>query len=354
MPILRLDFRLRAEAPVTLPPFLGSTLRGAFGNALKKVFCFVPHETTENCWFAEACPYQYIFESKNLGNIPSYELHNMLRGQKEFPHPYVLIPPAPVPKIRLNSMQEMRPDRNFNDDFQPNRFSRGESLNFSLLLIGKAVRHWAHVLVAVRLLASNGLGEDAARAPFSLTAAFAHDAKGRNLEIFSEENKRVMTQEVAPVNLAQLVGLKIENLKDRMLSSGENKLKIEFLTPTSQRILLQGKATGQLGFSSLIKKITERIEFLTFLHSERPQKIDYRSVLTETEDFCLTDNSLHFYRYKQHSERQARMIQRDVFLGNISYQGEKLKKMLPFLKAGEILSVGADTPHGFGRFIIEV
>jgi hypothetical protein len=63
---LLLTFRLQARESVVLPPFLGSTLRGAFGAALKKVFCFVPHGECGRCWFYEACPYQYIFESPNL------------------------------------------------------------------------------------------------------------------------------------------------------------------------------------------------------------------------------------------------------------------------------------------------
>jgi len=351
--ILRLDFRLRAEASVVLPPFLGSTLRGAFGRALKQVFCFVPHEDTENCWFAEACPYQYIFESKNLGTIPADELHTFLKGQKEFPHPFVLIAPAPVKKSRPPTPENPNRAVNFNDDYQPNHFSAGETLDFSLMLMGKAARNWAHVLVAVRLLAANGLGESHARVPFDLVEAFAHNADGRQLEIFSRENPRVSAYGVSAVKLEQVVNLEIGALENGGRRQDEESLQIEFLTPASRRILLEGTASGQLGFADLIKKITRRLELLAFLHAEPSQKIDYRPVLADAENVRIIDKSLRLYFYEQYSERQERKVRRDVFLGEILYRGDCLKEFLPFLKAGELLNVGADTTHGFGRFVIQ-
>lgn len=351
---MRLDFSLRAEAAITLPPFLGSTLRGAFGAALKQVFCFVPHEDTEDCWFREACPYQYIFESKNLGNLPPDELHPKLKGQREFPHPFVLIPSAPVKKRRDQTSEHLSSEKNFNEDYQLNHFSTGETLNFSLLLIGKAVHHWAHVLVAVRLFAANGLGEEYARVPFTLIKAFAHDARGKSIEIFSRENPRLSSHGVAAVKLEQIVNLEIGILQERMRNQNTDCLHVEFLTPTARRILLDGKTAGQLNFTSLIKKITERLEFLACLHAEPSQRIDYRPVLIGAEDIQVTDKSLRFYLYEQRSKRQEKKIPRDVFLGRMSYQRENLEEFLPFLAAGEILNVGADTVAGLGRFVIHI
>ena len=350
--ILRLDFRLRAEASVVLPPFLGSTLRGAFGRALKQIFCFVPHGECDRCWFRQACAYQYIFESKNLGTIPVAELHTFLKGQKEFPHPFVLIPPAPVSKSRPFPPEQTERVKNFNEDYQSNHFCAGDTLDFSLLLIGKAAQSWAQVVVAVRLLAERGLGEEATRVPFSLILAMAHDAGGRSLEIFSRENPHVSTHNVSAVKLEQVVNLEIEILKRSRQTSEESSLHVEFITPASRRILLEGSANGKLDFTDLLKKITRRLELLAFLHGEPSQKIDYRPVLAGAENVRVADQILNLYHYEQHSERQERKVRRDVFLGKVSYRGNGLEKFLPFLKAGEILNVGADTTHGLGRFAL--
>src|SRR5258708_7487410 len=47
--ISRYQLRLRARKPVTLPRYLGSTLRGAFGHALKEAVCVVGHRDCDRC-----------------------------------------------------------------------------------------------------------------------------------------------------------------------------------------------------------------------------------------------------------------------------------------------------------------
>ena len=47
----RYELRLRAEEVCSLPAVLGSTLRGAFGHALKKTVCVMPHRDCERCIF---------------------------------------------------------------------------------------------------------------------------------------------------------------------------------------------------------------------------------------------------------------------------------------------------------------
>ena len=351
--ILSLSFRLQAQASVMLPPFLGSTLRGAFGAALQRVFCFVPHETTDDCWFREACPYQYIFESKNLGVIPKNELHAHLKGQKEFPHPFILLAPDPVKKRQTKISATERREKDFNDDFQFSHFAAGEVLDFSIILIGKAIRHWAHVLTAVRLFAEEGLGEENKRTAFKLVEAFTHDSQGVSLRVFSGEDARLSTRDVAPIKLAWIANLRVQILKEELRGRGqdESRLQIEFISPTSRRILLnEGK---KITFFDLLKKIIERLEHLASLHAEPVQKIDYRPLLAEAENVRTIAESLQFYRYRQRSNRQERGIPRDVFLGEAVFGGEELNEFLPFLAAGELLNVGSTTAAGLGKFIIK-
>jgi hypothetical protein len=47
----RYELRLCAEETCSLPAFLGSTLRGAFGHALKKTVCVMQHRVCERCIF---------------------------------------------------------------------------------------------------------------------------------------------------------------------------------------------------------------------------------------------------------------------------------------------------------------
>ena len=52
-------------SPLRPHPFIGSTLRGAFGVALKKVVCINPSYTCEGCFARENCLYYDFYEARN-------------------------------------------------------------------------------------------------------------------------------------------------------------------------------------------------------------------------------------------------------------------------------------------------
>lgn len=61
--IARYDLCLRAVTPVRLPPFAGSTLRGAFGSTFKRMVCVERHGECPRCLLRKQCAYPYIFET---------------------------------------------------------------------------------------------------------------------------------------------------------------------------------------------------------------------------------------------------------------------------------------------------
>jgi len=349
LPLLYLTFRLQARESVMLPPFLGATLRGAFGNSLKKVFCIVPHRECQRCWFIEACPYQYIFESPNF--IPKHANHPLLKGQAEVPQPFVLLPPNPLSKKNYRNRISDRNDQvNFNTGFAGNHFSAGESLEFSMILIGKATSFWAQVVVAVRLLAEYGLGEK--RIPFSLVKAFAHDEHGNRLKVFDAEMKTISGYGIGPVSLSAIAGLRVNEMQNLLSAEKDKVLEIEFLTPT--RIRNTQRNAAPISFQDIIRKITERLEFLAFLHPMHSQKIDYRPLTQQAAGFSVVSDNIKHYIFEQYSNAQASKTRRECFLGKISYKGDGVEAFLPFLVAGELLNVGANTSYGFGKYLFSI
>jgi len=133
--ILRLSFTLAAEGPGTLPPYLGSLLRGALGHALRRIGCGTSCASTHR-----DCPYGRLFEPF-AGRRQPY-----LAGEPVAPRPYVIEP------------------RSAGGDVDP-----GDPLIFDLLLIGSARELRAAVSAAVHDLAPAGLG--ARRIPFRLVEA---------------------------------------------------------------------------------------------------------------------------------------------------------------------------------------
>jgi hypothetical protein len=84
--ISRYRLVLRAAELASLPAFLGSTLRGAFGHALKDAVCVMHHRNCDRCMVADRCLYPYLFET----SPPEHA--SQLKGQQQAPHPFILTP----------------------------------------------------------------------------------------------------------------------------------------------------------------------------------------------------------------------------------------------------------------------
>lgn len=202
--ISRYELRLRAEEACSLPPFLGSTLRGAFGHALREAVRVIDGHDCDGCGSASPCAYHYLFETPVPPGIPQ------LRGQREAPVPFILSPPVvhnPVkrvwrmPSLRADSVaarssiaqssirnpQSLRTSAErggfartassgqaslSNPQFEitsvafpdsPRRFRPGDTLSFDLTLIGRATALIDYVVQAIELMARRGLGANRAR-----------------------------------------------------------------------------------------------------------------------------------------------------------------------------------------------
>jgi CRISPR-associated endoribonuclease Cas6 len=190
--ISRYVLRLRASEGCRLPAFLGSTLRGAFGHALKEAVFLIDGDDCAGCSAADPCVYHYLFETPVPPGI------TQLRGQREAPVPFILSPPIvqnPVRRVwRVPSVQAaLAASRSLSDDSQldidinrqsaignrqsaitsvvfpdqARRFNGGDELSFALTLIGRAINYLPYIIIAINVMARRGLGAN--RAQFELT-----------------------------------------------------------------------------------------------------------------------------------------------------------------------------------------
>src|SRR3954468_6381934 len=137
----RYELTLRACGSASLPAFLGSTLRGAFGHALKEVVCVMNHRDCAKCMVADRCIYPYLFETPVPPDVPQ------LRGQAQAPHPFILTPPMlkaaeRAERVSAQSLSDGRRVRlvhSLAEDSLDGRchISRGGGLSFGLLLMGR-------------------------------------------------------------------------------------------------------------------------------------------------------------------------------------------------------------------------
>ena len=58
-------FRCRFETDARLPEYKGSTFRGLFGTALKRIVCALKHQECGGCILRSSCLYPQVFEPVN-------------------------------------------------------------------------------------------------------------------------------------------------------------------------------------------------------------------------------------------------------------------------------------------------
>jgi len=85
--IVKLSFLFQALEELYLPIYKGSTFRGSFGHAFKKVCCILKLNSCDNCRLISHCPFAYLFETY----IP--QSAEIMRKYPKAPHPFIIIPP---------------------------------------------------------------------------------------------------------------------------------------------------------------------------------------------------------------------------------------------------------------------
>ncbi|MDP2755868.1 MAG: hypothetical protein Q8P40_15985 [Nitrospirota bacterium] len=80
------NFKITAKEPLILPAYKGSTFRGGFGYAFKRVVCAIKDKECLDCLLKEKCIYSYVFET------PPPSDTKIMRKYKATPHPFVIEP----------------------------------------------------------------------------------------------------------------------------------------------------------------------------------------------------------------------------------------------------------------------
>jgi hypothetical protein len=354
----RYQLHLRARKSGILPRYLGSTLRGAFGHALKEAVCVVAHRNCERCMLAEHCIYPYLFETPP----PPIEL---LRGQKSAPHPFILMPPlgrpgdGPIPDPLARQFKRtecgyagktltlVKPspmvcsDRGWN-------LSPGDELAFDLLLVGRAVEYMPYVVYAVSEMARRGLGVN--RVPFDLSQVAVINEHGHAQTIYSGEGQRITVPAEATRKLGDLIEARLDRLKANCILYLD-ELRLNFRTPA--RIRVAGDLQHSLTFALLVRNLLRRVSLLAAVHGNARLDVNYRALIDRASRVRTRASRLHWRDWERYSNRQRVKMNMGGFVGDIEYVGEAIQEFLPLIIAGEILHLGTGTTFGLGRYAIE-
>ena len=319
--VLRLEFVLRSEEPLDLPDFLGSTLRGAFGHALKNSACQLPGALCQSCGIPRHCWYGWLFETV----MPSRS--GGMNGVQDAPRPFVLTPP-------LSESENTGIKR---------RLRCGDQVTFSLSLFGNAVNALPYVVYAIDEMARHGLGVD--RGAFSLRELYFIDRAGERLSL----DYNWVTRQYNPLKTEIFyVGDLVRDRLLRMPDSGNLKLRFQ----TRARIRVEDQLQRQLNFTTLIRFLWNRITLMLDVHGAGITGVDRHSILKWADNVKTVAASTFQHRVSRISNRQMKSIPSDGVLGEFLFEGAEVRDFRAMLAAGELLHIGSGASFGLGKYVI--
>jgi CRISPR-associated endoribonuclease Cas6 len=314
----RFRFRIRCKTPLLLPPYKGSTLRGGFGHAFRRIACALKDKECADCLLREQCVYAYVFETP----IPSDA--QMMRKYTVAPHPFVLEPPPEKQKV----------------------YEAGEDLSFGLTLIGRAAEFLPYFIYAFDELGRIGIGKG--RGKYELREIFEENClnhEGRSNQeaddgrsIYRWDSK-VLAKPDGPVLWSNL-------LTDSPPSPG--LMRLCFMTPA--RIKYDGRLTKDLEFHVLFRNLLRRISLLSYFHcNHKLNDHDFKDMIGKAKEVKTVKKVLYWDDWQRYSSRQETRLNMGGFLGEITYEGN-FEPFWPYVRLGEYMHVGKGSSFGLGRY----
>jgi CRISPR-associated endoribonuclease Cas6 len=321
--VARYAIALRAADAARLAAFSGTTLRGAFGYALKRAVCVMPHGDCAKCLVADRCTYPFVFET-------APRTGTKLESQQNAPHPFTLEPPV------LPVLEEDRTRDGL-------RLAAGEAIHFGLTLVGRAIESLPYLVFALHGMAETGLGTGRAR--FDLTGVESLDPAGGRRALYDAATGRLDSRQAAGAPLDQWIAARLA-----ALPPDAGAVRLRFLTPA--RIKSDDQLQSHPGFDLLARNLLRRVSMLTELYGDGPLDLDYRALLASAAAVAVRASELRWRDVARYSTRQQAAMRMGGFTGELEFAGAALPAFLPLLAAGELLGIGKGTSFGLGRYEI--
>ncbi|WP_424408546.1 CRISPR system precrRNA processing endoribonuclease RAMP protein Cas6 [Pasteurella sp. PK-2025] len=297
LPIARYRLHFQVTQPILLPDYAGSTLRGVFGRALRKISCMTKLAECKSCPLYRSCPYTSIFET------PAPETHN-LQKFSQVPNGYIIEPPEWGKKC----------------------YEKGEELSFNIVLFGRLIDQLALIV-------------------FAFKRAFEYQVANGKAE-FIDIQHLTLNESKSILKNGHII--EHDSLIPLPAKLPQN-LTINLTTPL--RLQENGKvlSTKTIHFSRLLLGLAKRIALLNEFHYQ-PLPFDFeqlKSELTHIED----SKQLEWRDWTRYSSRQNQRMQLGGVVGkwqlnNVSSQWATL------LYIGQWLHCGKNATFGLGQYRI--
>ncbi len=301
LPVHRYQFNCLVKEPLKFNFYAGSMLRGAFGQALRKLACVTHMQDCKACMLYRQCAYPKIFETPAPHHI-------QFQRFSQIPNPFVLEPPP----------------------MGSNALAVGDTFNFNIVLIGQALEQLPLVIFAWQTALNVGLGPN--------------HAKVELLNVVFEPNQsvaqRIYTNGV-DASLIQPSAFTPEPL------APTDQLTIKLLTPL--RIQKKGQVLSHnMECKDFLMALIRRYYFLKEFHTPDYQAPDFKKLAGQVEKIDGY-HDVSWCEWQRYSSRQQQKMIFGGVLGQLHLVGE-LIPFLPMLVSGQWFHVGNKTTFGMGQY----
>lgn len=298
VPFVRYKFIFEVTAPIMLPPYAGSTIRGAFGRSLRRTSCMTHQTDCKTCPLYRTCPYTQVFETPPPPEHP-------LQKFSQIPNAYVIEPPK----------------------WGRHVYEVGERLEFQLVLFGRGRQFLPLVIYALGKAFSYEVGHGKA----ILTDVFTV-TEDSEVRIYGPD-----MSEVLPHSQSTVLAVP---------QNGHISLRIE----TPMRLQNNGVPLGPelITARTFLSALLRRTALVAEFQCNTPLNLDFGSLLQKAEMLKI-EKDLGWKDWQRYSSRQDREMSLGGVVGSILLH-EVPPVLRTLLTVGQMLHVGKNATFGLGKY----
>ncbi|GIX36642.1 MAG: hypothetical protein KatS3mg126_2421 [Lysobacteraceae bacterium] len=301
LPVARYRLEFEVTAPLSLPAFAGSTLRGAWGMALRQAVCITDKPVCDGCPLLASCAYGVVFETRPPRGHP-----DLLQRFSQVPKPYVIEPPQTGPH-----------------DYRP-----GDRLAYHTVLAGRALGLLPSLLRAHAWAFRRGVGRGDGRAEL---VRVVHEGVTDTVVLErGETSPRPHAPDLPPA--------------PRL----ERTVCLQFFTPLRLQTNGRRAARDEHTARKLLMGLVRRIALIAEFHGAGPLDLDF-AALARRAEAIRSETDLVWQDGSRYSNRQRRAVHLGGVVGAWRLSGE-LAPFAPFLHLGQWLHVGKEATFGLGGY----